>query len=78
MSSSQIVRDAEALKNSLYLYSYWTLGMAFTQLACNSFGQQAPEMLQYQWTFADQAAQRVVSIPDFSLPAAVDLPIVDY
>ena len=50
--------------------------MAFVQLACNSFGQQAPEMLQYQWIVADQAAQRVVSLPDFSLSAlaAADLP----
>ena len=38
--------------------------MAFAPLACNSFGQQAP--------------QRVVSLPDFSLPAAADLPgVVD-
>ena len=52
--------------------------MPFAPLACNSFGQQAPEMLGYQWIVADRAAQRVVSLPDFSLPAAADLPgVVD-
>ena len=35
-------------------------------------------MLRYQWIVADRAAQRVVSLPDFSLPAAADLPgVVD-
>ena len=72
------LRDAEALKNRLYFSSYQTRGMAFAPLACNSFGQQAPEMLRYQWIVADRAAQRVVSLPDFSLPAAADLPgVVD-
>ena len=66
--------DAEALKNRLYFSSYQTRGMAFAPLACNSFGQQAPEMLRYQWIVADRAAQRVLSLPDFSLPAAADLP----
>ena len=52
--------------------------MAFAPLACNSFGQKAPEMLRYQWIVADRAAQSVVSLPDFSLPAAADLPgVVD-
>ena len=52
--------------------------MAFAPLACNSFGQQAPELLQYQRIVADLAAQRVVSLPDFSLPTAADLPgVVD-
>ena len=51
--------------------------MALSPLACNSFGQQAPEMLRYQWIVADRAAQRVVSLPDFSLLAAADLPGVD-
>ena len=71
-------RDAEALKNRLYFSSYQTRGMAFAPLACISFGQQAPELLRYQWIVADRAAQRVVSSPDFSLPAAADLPgVVD-
>ena len=35
-------------------------------------------MLRYQWIVADRAAQRVVSLPDFSLPTAADLPgVVD-
>ena len=59
------LRDVEALKNRLYFSSYQTRGMAFAPLACNSFGQQAPEMLRYQWIVADRAAQRVVSLPDF-------------
>ena len=68
------LRDADALKNRLYFSSYQTRGMAFAPMACNSFGQQAPEMLRYQWIVADRAAQRVLSLPDFSLPAAADLP----
>ena len=52
--------------------------MAFAPLACNLFGQQAPEMLRYQWIVANRAAQRVVSLLDFSLLAAADLPgVVD-
>ena len=75
MNSSPILfGNAEALKNRLYFSSYQTRGMAFAPLACNSFGQQAPEMLRYQWIVADRAAKRVVSLPDFSLPAAADLP----
>ena len=72
------LRDAEALKNRLHFSSYQTRGMALAPLACNSFGQQAPKMLRYQWIVADRTAQRVVSLPDFSLPAAADLPgVVD-
>ena len=48
--------------------------MAFAPLACNSCGQQAPEVLRNQRTVADRAAQRVVSLPNFSLPAAAHLP----
>ena len=48
--------------------------MAFAPLACNSFGQQAPEVLRYQRIVADRAAQRVVSLPNSSLPAAAPLP----
>ena len=39
------LQDADALKNRLYFSFYQTWGMAFVQLACNSFGQQALEML---------------------------------
>ena len=38
------LRDAEALENRLYFPSYQTRVMAFAPLACNSFGQQAPEI----------------------------------
>ena len=65
--------DAEALKNRLYFSSYQAQGMAFAPLACNSFGQQAPEMLRYQWIVAGLSAQRVVTLPYFSLPAAAVL-----
>ena len=40
---------AESLKNRSYLSDYNAQGMAFAPLACNSFGQQAPELLRYQW-----------------------------
>ena len=77
-TSSPILRDAEALKNRLYFTSYQTRGMAFAQVACNSYGQQATEMLRHHWIVADRAAQQVVSLPDFSFPAAADLPgVVD-
>ena len=38
---------AESLKNRSYLSDYNAQGMAFAPLACNSFGQQAPELLHY-------------------------------
>ena len=63
-----------------YFSSYQTRGMAFAPLACTSFGQQAPEMRETKLPMivADRAAQRVVSLPGFSLPAAADLPgVVD-
>ena len=60
--------EAERLKNDLYQSDYNNLGMAFAPLACNSFGQQAPDLLRYQWVVADTAAQRVVAVPSFSLP----------
>ena len=47
--------------------------MAFAPLACNSFGQQGPDLLRYQWLVADRAARRVVSVPSFSLPATAKL-----
>ena len=50
------------------------MAFKFALLACNSFRQQAPEMLHYQWIVANSAQQRVVSLPDFSLPAAAELP----
>jgi len=52
---------AESLKNRSYRSDYNDKGMAFAPLACNSFGQQAPELLRYQWVVADRAAQRYVS-----------------
>ena len=41
---------AETLKNKLYQSDYNLLGMAFVPLVCNSFGQQGPDLLRYQWT----------------------------
>ena len=61
--------EAERLKNDLYQSDYNNLGMAFAPLACNSFGQQAPDLLRYQWVVADKAAQRVTAVLTFSLPA---------
>ena len=72
------LQDSEYLKNRSYLEDYNNQGMAFAPLACNSFGQQAPELLRYQWIVADRAAQRAVSLPDFRLPDAAALPgVVD-
>ena len=68
------LQDAENMKNSSYLSDYNQLGMAFAPLACNSFGQQAPEMLRFQWVVADRAAQRYVSLPDFALPISAEVP----
>jgi len=66
--------QAESLKNRSYLSDYNAQGMAFAPLACNSFGQQAPELLRYQWVVADRAAQRYVSLPNFSLPLSAEQP----
>ena len=65
---------AESLKNRSYRSAYNDQGMAFAPLACNSFGQQAPELLRYQWVVADRAAQRYVSLPTFSLPLSAEQP----
>ena len=65
---------AESLKNRSYRSDYNAQGMAFAPLACNSFGQQAPELLRYQWVVADRAAQRYVSLPNFSLPLTAEQP----
>ena len=52
--------------------------MAIAPLACISFRQQASEMLRYHGIVADRAAQRVVSLPDFSWSAAANIPgVVD-
>ena len=58
---------AESLKNCSYRSAYNDQGMAFAPLACNSLGQQAPELDRYQWVVAVRAAQRYVSLPNFSL-----------
>ena len=68
------LQDAESLKNRSYLEDYNNQGMAFAPLACNSFGQQGPELLRYQWIVADRGAQRAVSLPEFRLPDAAALP----
>ena len=49
---------AESLKNRSYRLAYNDQGMAFAPIACNSFGEQTPELLRYQWVVADRAAQR--------------------
>jgi len=54
--------DAENHKNRSYRSAYNDKGMAFAPLACNTFGQQAPELLRYQWIIAEKAAQRVLSL----------------
>ena len=41
--------DAEARKNRSYKADYRALGLAFAPLACNSFGQQGPDLLRYLW-----------------------------
>ena len=61
---------AETLKNNLYQSDYNQLGMV---LVCDSFGKQGPDLLRYQWTVADTTAQRIVSVPTHSLPAALAL-----
>ena len=48
--------------------------MAFAPLVCNSFGQQAPELLRYQWVVADSAAERYVYLPNFPLPLSAEQP----
>ena len=65
---------AETLKNNLYQSDYNQLGMAFAPLVCNSFGQQGPDLLRYQWKVADTTAQRIVSVPTLSLPASALVP----
>ena len=59
----------EPLKNNLYQSDYNQLGIAFAPLVCNSFGQQGPDLLRYQWTAADTTAQHIVSVPTLSPPA---------
>ena len=66
--------QAESLKNRSYRSAYNDQGMTFAPLACNFFGQQAPELLRYQWVVADRAAQRYVSLPNFSLPLSAEQP----
>jgi hypothetical protein len=63
----------ERLKNDLYQSDYRdiNLGMAFAPLACNFFGQQAPDFLRYNWVVADKAGQprqRVAAAPHFLSP----------
>ena len=53
--------DAEARKNRLYKADYHAHGCAFAPLACNSFGQQGPDLLRYLWLVADRHAQRQCS-----------------
>ena len=53
--------DAEAKKNRLYKEDYHVQGAAFAPLACNSFGQQGPDLLRYLWLVADRHAQRKCS-----------------
>ena len=65
---------AETLKNNLYQSDYNQLGMDFAPLVCNSFGQQGPDLLRYQWKVADTTAQRIVSVPTLSLPASALVP----
>jgi hypothetical protein len=57
--------EAERLENYLYQSGNNHLSMAFAPLACNSFGRQAPDFLQYQWVVADKAAQRMADTPLF-------------
>ena len=78
------LKDAEALRNStgIYLHSYQIRGMGlrstYLQLFWTTSPRNAASQLQYQGIGAYRAAQRVVSLPDFSLPAAADLPgVVD-
>ena len=56
-----ILADAEAKKNRLYKEAYHGQGHAFAPLACNSFGQQGPDLLRYLWLVADRHAQRKCS-----------------
>jgi hypothetical protein len=53
--------DAEARKNRAYKADYHAHGFAFAPLACNSFGQQGPDLLRYLWLIADRHAQRTCS-----------------
>ena len=50
--------DAEARK---YKADYHAHGLAIAPLACNSFGQQGPDLLRYLWLIADRHAQRTCS-----------------
>ena len=68
-------RDAEALKNRLYVANSWH---GFISSGLQLFWSTGPRNAAIPRIVADRAAQRVVSLPDFSLPAAADLPgVVD-
>ena len=62
--------DAEVKKNKAYKADYHALGLAFAPLACNSFGQQGPDLLRYHWLIADRHAQRKCSglVPSSVIP----------
>jgi len=62
--------DAEVKKNKAYKADYHALGLTFAPLACNSFGQQGPDLLWYHWLIADRHAQRKCSglVPSSAIP----------
>ena len=64
--------DAEARKNRMYKAAYHAQGLAFAPLACNSFGQQGPDLLRYLWLVADRHAQRKCSglVPSSVIPVS--------
>ena len=64
--------DAEARKNRAYKADYHAHGFAFAPLACNSFGQQGPDLLRYLWLIADRHAQRTCSglVPSSVFPVS--------
>jgi hypothetical protein len=51
---------------------YHAHGFAFAPLACNSFGQQGPDILWYLWLIADCHAQRTCSglVPSSVFPVS--------
>jgi hypothetical protein len=54
-------RDAETRTKRAYKTDYHARGLAFAPLACNSFGQQGPDILRYLWLIADRHTQRTCS-----------------